>query len=243
MLRSIPVVIAAVLMVGVGIQQGFMSDRWGRHNNAAMARAVEALKHVPMVVGDWEGRDIKPSKENDEQLKIAKVAGVVQRDYTNRKTGIVVSIYLATGRSQNICVHTPNKCYAAAGFKEEVTDPFPLVYGDKREAMFNVSKFRKDDADGVLFLRIFWGWNGDGNWVAPKRPKTSLTWYPALYKLYAIRRISPQDENLKDDPINDFLREFLPVVDPILYPPAGTDPAASSSEPAAAQAAPAEKAA
>jgi len=240
MLRSIPVVIAGVLMVGVGVYQGFMSDRWGRHNNAAMALSVEALKLVPLTIGDWEGQDIKPSKENDEQLKVAKVAGVVQRDYTHRKTGVVVSIYLATGRSQNVCVHTPNKCYAAAGFKEEETVPYALAYGNKQEATFNVSRFRKDDADGVLFLRIFWGWNGDGQWVAPKRPKTSLTWYPSLYKLYAIRRINPQDENIKDDPINDFLKQFLPVVDPILYAPVSTEPATTSPESAAA---PADKAA
>ncbi|MGE0534560.1 MAG: exosortase-associated EpsI family protein [Pirellulales bacterium] len=231
MLRSLPLVVAGVLMVSAGVYQGFMSDRWGRHNSEAVASAAEALKRVPSVVGDWEGKDIEASKENDRQLKIAKVAGVVQRDYTNRKTGAVVSVYLATGRSQNICVHTPDKCYKAAGFKQEETAPYTLGYGDKREATFNVGKFRKDDAEGILFLRIFWGWNGHDEWVAPKNPKWSLTWNPSLYKLYVIRRITNQEENLKVDPINDFLSEFLPVVDPILFPSAD-----SASSEAAAQA-------
>ncbi len=234
MLRSIPVVIAGVLMVGVGVYQGFMSDRWGRHDTEAIARAVEALTKVPKEVGDWEGKDVEQTPENLAQLKIAQVAGVVQRDYTHRKSGVVVSIYLATGRSQKVCVHTPDKCYKAAGFKEEETAPFTMGYGDKKEGTFYVSRFRKDDPDGVLFLRIFWGWNGDNAWVAPAYPKLTLTKYPALFKLYAIRRISPQDENIKDDPINDFLKQFLPVVDPILYPSVPTSPASSTSEPAPA---------
>jgi hypothetical protein len=236
MLRTLPIVLAVVVMVGAGVYQGFMSDRWGRHDTEAIARAVEALQHVPMTIGDWEGKNIAPNEENDRQLKIAKVAGVVQRDYTHRKSGVVVSIYLATGRSQNICVHTPDKCYKAAGFKQEETAPYTFAYGDKHEATFNVGKFRKDDADGILFLRIFWGWNGEGDWVAPSSRKYALNWYPALFKLYAIRRISNQDENLKEDPINDFLKQFLPVVDPILFPSVAPSaaPTAPDQQPAPA---------
>ncbi|MBX9788395.1 MAG: EpsI family protein [Pirellulales bacterium] len=234
MLRVLPVVLAGVLMVGAGVYQGFMSDRWGRHDSAAVARAVEALKRVPTTIGEWEGTDIAPSAENTKQLQIAKVAGVVQRDYKHRKTGVVVSIYLATGRSQNICVHTPDKCYKAAGFKQEETAPHTLVYGDKKEATFNVGKFRRDNEDGILFLRIFWGWNGGDKWIAPTGRKYALNWYPALFKLYAIRQISNQDQNLAEDPINDFLRQFLPVVDPILFPSsAPTAAPATPDQPAA----------
>ena len=93
--------------------------------------------------------------------------------------------------------------------------------------------------DGILFLRIFWGWNGGGEWIAPTGRKYALNWYPALFKLYAIRQISNQDQNLAVDPINDFLRQFLPVVDPILFP--SSTPSAAPTAPD--QLAPSEKAA
>lgn len=211
MLRYLPIAAAVLLMGAVAVVQGTWTERWGRFDTEAVSRRVEALERVPMNFGRWEGHD----QELDErQLKIAKVSGVVQRIYRNIDTGQEVSVYLATGKARAVSVHTPDKCYAAAGFRQNDDQvAVPVPYGDGRSAELYTSDFRKDSPEGTIHLRIFWTWNANGTWEAPAVPKVTFAKYPALYKMYVIRVIRPGEQYVGDDPSVEFLKEFFPIVD------------------------------
>lgn len=211
MLRYIPIAAAALLLVAVAYVQGNWTDRWGKNDPQEVLHRVDALKQVPMSFGRWQGKD---DQLDERQLKIAKVSGVVQRTYRNVDTGQEVSIYLATGKARSISVHTPDKCYAAAGFRladDQVT--VPVKFGEDKSAEFYTGHFRKDSPEGAVHLRIFWSWNADGTWTAPGVPKVTFAKYPALYKLYAIRMIRPGEQFATEDPAVEFLQEFLPILE------------------------------
>lgn len=233
MKRYVPIAVAVVLMIGVAVVQGYWTDRWGKFDSGEVVRRTEALKHVPLEFGTWKGVD---TELDQQQLKVAKVSGVVQRTYTNTKNGMEVSIYLATGKARNISVHTPDKCYEAAGFRmAEDALPVEFKYGDPpREASSYMAHFRKEEQHGPpLHLHIYWTWNADNQWEAPGAPKIKFAKYPALYKLYVIRQLHGADSNLKEDPSITFLKDFLPVLDQVLYEPSSAQPASPPAKTAA----------
>jgi hypothetical protein len=210
MTRYLPLGAAVALLAAVAIVQGVWTERWGKYDTDEIARRVYCLKQVPKEFGRWVGTD---TPVDPHQLKIAKVSGVVQRSYKNQDTGAEVSIYLATGKARAISVHTPDKCYGAAGFRlAEDQVAVPVKYDD-RVAEFYTGHFRKDTPEGGLHLRIFWSWNATGKWEAPAVPKITFAKYQALYKLYAIRRIQPGEQFLQEDPTIGFLRELLPILE------------------------------
>jgi hypothetical protein len=223
MLRYIPIIAAVALLAGVAVVQGQWTERWGKFDPEEVVHRVDALSKVPMKFGRWEGTD----QELDErQLKIAKVSGVVQRSYRNIDTGQEVSVYLATGKARSVSVHTPDKCYAAAGFRQaEDQVAVPVKYGDGKTAEFYTGHFRKDAPEGTVHLRIFWSWNATGEWLAPQVPKVTFAKYPALYKMYVIRLIRPGEQYLGEDPSVEFLEEFLPILEETLNDRSSSQPA------------------
>ncbi|MBX7074222.1 MAG: EpsI family protein [Pirellulales bacterium] len=229
MTRYIPALAAIVLLAGVAVVQGTWTERWGKHDTEEILRRVECLKQVPLDFGRWKGTD---DQQDANQLKIAKVSGVVQRTYKNVDTGQEVSIYLATGKARNISVHTPDKCYLASGFRMPEAEFDTQVKFDDKTANFYAADFRKDTNEGVILLRIYWTWNATGAWEAPEYPKVAFAKYPALYKMYAIRRIVPGEQS-NEDPTKVFLKEFLPVLERTLNEPTTTPAAAPAAAPAA----------
>jgi hypothetical protein len=231
MMRKIPIAIAVVLMVLVAVVQGYWTDRWGRHDAADVLQGVANLANVPKNFGDWEGTDVA---SDPQQIKVAKVSGVMQRSYKNIRTGAMVNIYLAVGRARNLSIHTPDKCYAAAGFRQTEDLNSLDVKSEATASNFYVGQFRKDDPEGASLLRILWSWNDGHGWQAPETPKIAFANSSALYKLYAIRAISREDENIAKDPLVEFLQVFLPEVDRALQVPAKEGGNAIAAVPSAA---------
>jgi len=234
--RFLPIGVALVLMTLVAVVQGYWTDRWGQNDPGEVLRRVDALAHLPHSFGSWDGTDNELDDAGRQQLKVAKVSGIpIQRTYRNRETGQEVNIYLATGKPRNIAVHTPDKCYEAAGFRmAEDQIEVPFKYGENHKAGTYMAHFRKEEAHGApLHLKIYWTWNADNRWEAPKFPKVEFANYPALYKLYVIRQIHSA-ETLTEDPTVAFLKEFLPFLDAHLYGPTSGKPAAPPVAKAAA---------
>jgi hypothetical protein len=229
MTRYLPLAAAVVLLGVVAVVQGFWTERWGKYDNAEIIRRVACLERLPMNFGRWEGKDLSL---DERQLKIAKVSGVKQRLYKNLDTGEEFTVYLATGKARAISVHTPDKCYAAAGFRmAEDPTPVPVNYDDGKTADFYKGYFRKDTPDGNFHLAIYWSWNATGPWSTPAVPKVTFAKYPALYKMYVIRQRRLGEQFDSEDPTVTFLREVLPMLETTL------DPAGTQSSPAAASAA------
>jgi hypothetical protein len=212
-----PVLASLTLVAALGAVHGVYTDRWGR--SARLEEAVAALDRVPARVGDWEGQDIplRPSV-----LKTANIEGYVQRSYANPRTGETVTVLIVCGRGGPISVHTPDVCYAGAGYRQLAPEAAKeLDTGGGRPDAFNVARF---GMPGVVpaQMEIYWGWSADGlAWQAPSNPRASLARLPALYKMYVVREFTPGSRAAGVDSCEAFLQRALPVIRQTLPPAAG----------------------
>jgi Protein of unknown function (DUF3485) len=173
--------VAFALLVGSGLVHGRLTDRWGI--SGALAQAVARLDRVPRSMGDWEGRDEAMDRR---QIDQAQIRGYLARKYRNVRDGREVTVLLVCGRPGPISVHTPDVCYAGAGYAAG-SPPVPgdVATGDHR-AEFLKARFRKVNAPVPEALDILWAWNARGVWEAPANPRIGFAPYRALFKVYVI---------------------------------------------------------
>ncbi len=258
---------AVLLIIGAAIFQGSIEGRWGSRGASEAVQAFAArLDNIPENIGDWEGKDVAVDPQ---VLEVSGAVGALSRVYTNRyRPDEQVSIYLMCANRRAVSTHTPDKCYAAAGFKAtDYPQPYHLAAesmaggaktdqnkaaetedadGDKATgevALLN-SAFVKETPQGVERLRVFWAWSKDGDWIAPEGDsRWALQGGDAWYKLYIIS--SEQSDGraslqLDQSPCVKFARDFLPVAQDKLFnaPPPAAAPAAGNAQAAAPAAAP-----
>src|ERR1700722_7933279 len=107
--------LAFAMLVGSGLVYGQLTDRWG--TSSALAQAVARLDRVPRSIGDWKGQDAKRDQINLKQFDRAQIRGYLVRNYRNERDGREIMVMLVCGRPGPIAVHTPDVCYAGAGYE------------------------------------------------------------------------------------------------------------------------------
>jgi hypothetical protein len=209
-----PLLLTAVILSVAGVVHGIQTDRW--RQSSQLEHALARLGHVPSTMGDWRGEDV-PHEADD--MARAGIKGCVFRSYQNPRTREVVSVLLVCGRGGPISVHTPDVCYAGAGYRQVTESRTKDVeWGDGRKGTFNVARFAKP---GVVptQLEIYWGWSRDGrSWESPENPRLTLARSPALYKLYVVRQFVAGTREETANPAADFLRRALPDLGQALAP-------------------------
>src|SRR5262249_37906069 len=131
-----------------------------------------------------------------------------------------VTVLLMCGRPGRAAVHTPQWCYGGAGYEMiDAEARCPVGPAGSAAGQLWAARFRKQD----VYLRIFWGWSGDGSWVAPANPRLRLAHCRAVYKMYVIRELTTPHERLEDDACLDFLRQYLPELSRSLFPAGGPE--------------------
>ncbi|HEY2840843.1 MAG TPA: exosortase-associated EpsI family protein [Pirellulales bacterium] len=240
--------IAAALIVSTGVVHGFWTGGFDfilGKPSASEQRAVFAdrLKTVPKEVGNWVGDDLEPM--DGRTREVANVDYSLERSYKNVRTGANSSVFIVSGHFRDIAVHTPDQCYVAAGY-EMLSDPIKYVIetpAGSVEAYTTV--FKKDDHHTEPhYLRVFWTWSFDGNWVAPNSPRIEFVGQPALYKMYIISQLQQPLRSTSEDLSVGFANQFVPALNRALFPGAsnaaiGSDPenalepAATATDPAA----------
>jgi hypothetical protein len=214
MVRTLPILAAAVVLVSTGLVHGVWTDRWKK--SGALERAVARLDRVPLVIGDWQGQ---PDELDRDQLEAAEIAGHLLRRYENKRTGDKVTVLVVCGRPGPISVHSPDICYRGAGYEvvERAKYASPEGAGSPA-AEFFAGRFHKEQPGGVSNLRILWAWTADGDWKAPDGdPRLRFARAPALYKLYLIRDMRSPDEPLADDAAGRFAGRLLPELNRALF--------------------------
>lgn len=209
----LPALAAIVIIVASGYVHGVWSFRWSAARE--VHEAAEKLARVPMQIGDWSGTD---TPLDDRQIRIARIDASVSRRYVNTKTGQVVSILLVCGRPGPISVHTPDVCYAGAGF-EVMGDraKVSVDYGVPKPAEFWEIRVDKTAAGQNDSLAIDFGWSSGGAWTAPAvDARLRFAGYPVLYKMYVIRDRPRPEISRGSDPGVDFLKAMLPQLQQIL---------------------------
>ncbi|HBI43176.1 MAG TPA: hypothetical protein DDY78_10020 [Planctomycetales bacterium] len=216
MTRFLPLIVAVSAVVAAGVMHGLRTDRWGA--KADVKAAAARLDDVPLKVGEWEGR---PMEIDARQLTVAEADGHLSRYYVHRRTGAEVAVVVLCGRPGPLSLHSPEVCYAGAGFSiSGDRQTLPLTgEGLPPVELFN-ARFTKPGVTPET-LNVFWAWKAsDGNWAANSDPRVAYVRSTVLYKLYLIRRLARPDEDLSRDPCLDFLRAFLPELEKRLSPSA-----------------------
>jgi hypothetical protein len=70
-------------------------------------------------------------------------------------------------------------------------------------------------------IGVWYAWSRGEGWEAPNQPRFSLSGAPFLYKTQ-IRGYLPlptDDESAQEDPCEKFLRDFVPVLDGVVFSP------------------------
>jgi hypothetical protein len=207
---------ALVLVVSSGLVPGLWNGRWKVSH--AIETAVARLDRIPETVGAWEARSIVADSK---MLAQAEVDGHLSRVYHNRRTGDEVSVFLVCGRPGPVSLHTPDVCYPGAGYNPASEPAAEQLQADPAAApaAFWKGEFRKSSAGVPDTLLIYWSWNATGAWEAPVRPRLRFTpAFPALYKLYIVRRMTSSDAEAEEKILQEFLRQWLPEVDQTLFP-------------------------
>ena len=211
MTRMLPLATACLLLALSGVVHGLWTGRWG--TSADVREAAARCDDMPMSLGDWEGHATELSSA---QLAIAEVVGHCSRHYVNRRTGQEVTIALVCGRPGPISVHTPDVCYAGAGYAV-VGDQEHYKAGSDAAADFITARFAKPGAAPDP-LRIYWSWSDGGPWSAPDNPRLAFARSRALYKLYVIRSLGDKDQPPDQDACAGFMNVLLPELRRCLSP-------------------------
>lgn len=206
MRRCLPLALAIPLVLAVGYVHGRWTDRWSP--SQAVGEAAAKVGRVPMEFGGWRGRPLELDRETIAQ---AGIAGYVMRRYENAKTGQAVSILLVCGRPGPIAAHSPEVCYAGAGFEQmgEAVRQTVRASPAAPPAEFLAATFGKPKSADSSSMRILWSWNGGSGWETADNPRLRFARHPNLYKLYVV---SERSARPGDDPTPDFLEVLLPAL-------------------------------
>jgi hypothetical protein len=211
--RTLPLLVAFGVVLGSGVVHGVLTSRW--QTSVELENAVGRVDTVPLTIGPWQGRNI----ESEEALfRQAGAQGYWVRRYEVRKQPITV--ILMCGPSGKMAVHNPEVCYQGAGYAL-VSDPraqeVKMEDGATAGTLFT-ARFRKPQPGGASILRIDWGWNAHGVWLAPDSPRWTFRGEPFLYKLYIVREIQSK-EAPGEDPNLALLKQLLPALQRALFAP------------------------
>jgi hypothetical protein len=203
---------ASLALVAAGLVHGFWTDRWSQSQETILA--VERLPHIPLVLGDWEGKDleVKPGQAGP------GVAGCLQRSYFNRHRGVTVVMALVCGRPGPVATHTPEVCYGANGYL--VGQRQARQIGAKPAAVFWTSDAVRTRVTDETRVRLYWAWNGTEGWTASAdaRQEFPRHRYPVLHKLYVLRDLaSTPHSDARDEPCEEFLQVLLPALQKTLF--------------------------
>ena len=201
MKRYLPLTAAALVLFS-GVVHGLWTDRWSLSDEPGASAAK--LDDVPLIIGDWQGQPV----EKESQLP-AGVVGYLCRRYVNARTGGAVTVVVVTARPGPACIHTPDACYVASGYKLGSLGKHTLA--GEPSAEFWTAPFYKQKAADQRTLRIFWSWNATGAWQAPAHPRFTFARYPVLHKLYLIREMATPEEPLDGDACLEFMKQFQPA--------------------------------
>ena len=212
MQQRFPLIVALALLLGGGLAHGLWTGRWAPSPRLAEAR--ERLASLPADLGAWKGEDYqRDAEEWEAELTLAGAVGRYVRVFREPKTGEKVLVMLLAGKPAQMSVHRPEDCYRAAGY--EMAGPASRVSVEAKGAphaeMFT-GVFRRDDADGLSQMRIYWAWQADGGWETPGSPRFRFARQPVVYKLYVIRDASAGDASPQADPCVALLAELLPAL-------------------------------
>jgi hypothetical protein len=217
-MRLPALLVGIAVVIASGVAQGLWTDRWTLSSEPEVSAAK--LAKVKTTLGDWDMAKEFPLDPREQAN--AGIAGYLVRTYFDNRTRSEVQICLVCGRPGHISVHTPDVCFAGAGYEFTGPPERKTDLGQPGSAFF-MAQCTKQGSILPENYRIYWAWNAGGHWQAPDNPRLTFARYKALFKLYVIEKLPAStvagvsDPGHKD-PAVDFLGQLLPELNRSLFP-------------------------
>jgi hypothetical protein len=129
---------------------------------------------------------------------------------------MTVNVMLACGLPGPLTVHTPEVCYAGAGYEEDEDPVVHLASGARTVPEFWMCKFSKPEALVPAELRLFWSWRAAGGWKASDNPRLQFAGQPVLYKMY-VSHVTTGIETRQDiAACHEFINLLVPELERVL---------------------------
>jgi len=139
-----PVMIAAItasfLMLILGLGYRVLAARLAAPGNATPI-SQDALKLLPLQIGDWTGRDVPL---DEAIIRATDTDAHINRSYSRNNGLEFVSLYIATGvKARDLMPHRPEVCYTGAGWTLIDKRSMELPLSDGTELPCNVMQFSR----------------------------------------------------------------------------------------------------
>ncbi len=217
LLQSAGYLAAIGLIVLTGLVHAYWTSKWSS-DTARLKVVLQRLAKLPSQVGPWEGASQEIPAE---QLKEGHISGYRAWTFRNREDGRYLTVFIVCGRPGPISLHTPDWCYAGAGYQMqgEIESCEVSSSAISGVATFQSALFRKPKELVPSSLRILWSWNAGDGWETPANPRLSFARRDALCKLYVISQVGNEGGAGVDSLAaqREFLDLLLPVLDSGLF--------------------------
>jgi hypothetical protein len=212
--QIISMVVALSAIAGVTVYEGIRFGVWNNADPEELNQFAERLERVPREFGDWTSEEAKITQA---EIKAADIRAYISRDYVHKKSGAKLNVFLVCGKTHPMAIHSPDQCYAAAGFAQGETNR-RYVQAEGRTAELWGAQFTRDTELGAQKLEVLWSWSpDDGNWQAPTNPRPHFSNKDALFKIYVISQPGTEVDNRLASDV--FLESFLVELNKLLFAP------------------------
>ena len=203
--RRKPLIVVIVLLITSAVVHGSIDGRWSPKQD--LVAQGKKLSELPETAGDWIFNQVLELDEN--ALRILQCHGWEQREYVHQATGQVITVAVMLGPRGPMAVHTPEVCFDSVGTNQtRDRRPESITTARQDHQLWSVEFANKDSGDNRF--ESWYGWSDGGKFHASKLPRVWMSNY--LYKI----QLSGPVGNGADQPIQNFLGEFLPQLEILL---------------------------
>ncbi len=219
-----PFAIVIVMTLLSAVAHGYMDGRWAKPTD--LTAQGQRLTQLPERCGPWVLLKTMELQEN--AARVLRCYGSTVRAYQNEQTKDVVNVAVLFGPRGPIAVHTPEICYSSVGtaqLGERVTRSLDVAGQSQRLWSVRFAEKGLDGNVGEPSFEVWYAWSDGGAWMAAEKPRFWMT--PNLYKVQVAGPVGQKGT----PPCEDFLKEFLPQLAPLLGQPEEPSLVAKATDP------------
>ena len=203
--RRKPLIVVIVLLITSAVVHGSIDGRWSP--KADLIAQGEQLRELPKLAGNWKLNQVMEMDES--ALQILQCHGWDNREYVNEATGRVITVAVMLGPRGPMAVHTPEVCFDSVGTNQTRDRRVESITTAREDHQLWSVEFA-DKQSGEDRFESWYGWSDGGKFHASKLPRVWMSNY--LYKI----QLSGPVGNGADQPVQNFLGEFLPQLEILL---------------------------
>jgi hypothetical protein len=188
------------------------------------------LADLPKSLGSWQMKEGIGEQLDPEIARVAGSSDHIIRNYMDPKTGQTVSVLVLYGLGQLVSPHTPDACYAGAGYATvpavPMTDYERKIPGSDKIARYRAGLFARRVAGHTEYTEVVYSFRHRGQWL----PNAVSLWrafryHPGLFKIQIARPVTAVA--IESGPSVELLGQFMREIENRL---------AQKADPAVAQA-------